>query len=75
MKEELLLLLEDNDLQNKMCLALINKALSGDTKAFVVIRDTIGEKPKNDESEVPFGPVVLNIHGVSPNDKLDESSD
>jgi hypothetical protein len=26
-------------------LALIEKAMSGDTKAFEVIRDTIGEKP------------------------------
>ncbi|DAA88422.1 TPA: hypothetical protein CPT87_05030 [Candidatus Gastranaerophilales bacterium HUM_5] len=45
LKEELLLLLEENDIQENLCLALIDKALDGDTKAFQIIRDTIGEKP------------------------------
>ncbi len=45
LKEHLLLLLEENDLQENLCLALIDKALEGDTKAFQIIRDTIGEKP------------------------------
>lgn len=45
LKEELLLLLENGDTQNKISLALIKKALKGDIKAFEVIRDTIGEKP------------------------------
>ena len=44
-KEELLLLLSQGDLQEKLSLALINKALSGDVRAFETIRDTIGEKP------------------------------
>lgn len=44
LKDELLLLLSSGDTQNKVSLALIEKALSGDTKAFEVIRDTIGEK-------------------------------
>lgn len=44
LKDELLLLLSNGDTQNKVSLALIEKALSGDTKAFEVIRDTIGEK-------------------------------
>ena len=44
LKDELLLLLSSEDTQNKVSLALIEKALSGDTKAFEVIRDTIGEK-------------------------------
>ena len=34
---------EDNWTQ--MCAAIVNKALSGDTKAFESIRDTIGQKP------------------------------
>lgn len=49
LKEELLLLLEDGDLQQRLSLALIKEALEGNkagsvTKAFEVIRDTIGEK-------------------------------
>ena len=50
LNEELLLLLEDGDVQERISLALINEALNGNkagsvTKAFEVIRDTIGEKP------------------------------
>jgi hypothetical protein len=50
LKEELLLLLSDGDIQERLSLALIDEALNGNkagsvTKAFEVIRDTIGEKP------------------------------
>lgn len=45
LKEELELLLSMDDSQNKISLALIDKAIKGDIKAFEVIRDTIGEKP------------------------------
>lgn len=45
LKEELLLLLEQGDMQEKISLALIQKAMNGDTKAFEVLRDTVGEKP------------------------------
>ena len=45
LKEELLLLLAVGDTQKKISLALIQKALNGDTKAFEVIRDSIGQKP------------------------------
>lgn len=45
LKEELLLLLEQGDTQEKVSLALIQQALEGNTKAFEVIRDSIGEKP------------------------------
>ena len=50
LKEELLLMLSDGDIQQKISLALINEAISGNnagsvTKAFEVIRDTIGERP------------------------------
>ncbi len=45
LKEQLLLLLKEDDIQENICLALIEKALNGDTKAFQIIRDTIGEKP------------------------------
>lgn len=43
--EELLALLSTGDTQKKMSLSLIEKALQGDTKAFEVVRDSIGEKP------------------------------
>lgn len=50
LKEELLLLLESEEIQQKISTALINEAINGNnagsvTKAFEVIRDTIGEKP------------------------------
>ncbi len=50
LREELLLLLSDGDVQSKMSVALIQEAIVGNnkgsvTKAFEVIRDTIGEKP------------------------------
>ena len=50
LKEELLALLSIGDVQEKLSLALLDEALHGNkagsvTKAFEVIRDTIGEKP------------------------------
>lgn len=45
LKEELLLLLDENDNQKNMTVQLLLKALDGDIKAFEVVRDTIGEKP------------------------------
>jgi hypothetical protein len=45
LREELLLLLNEGNTQKNITLALIDKATKGDTKAFEVLRDTIGEKP------------------------------
>lgn len=45
LKEELLLLLSEGDTQKTVSVALLKKAMDGDTKAFEVLRDTIGEKP------------------------------
>ena len=45
LKEELLLILSQNKTQNKMSVALVEKAMNGDIKAFEVLRDTAGEKP------------------------------
>ena len=45
LKEELNLLLLRGDTQERMSLSLIEEALKGNTKAFEIIRDTIGEKP------------------------------
>ena len=59
LKEELLLLLTKGDTSSRISLALINKALDGDIKAFEVIRDTIGEKPTNEH--IISGANTLNI--------------
>lgn len=45
LKEELEIILSNGDTQNRMSLALIEKAMNGDIRAFEVIRDTIGQKP------------------------------
>ena len=44
-KEELLKLLEEKNNNMALTEAMLTKALKGDTKAFEIIRDTIGEKP------------------------------
>ena len=63
LREELLALLETGDYQEKISLAMIQEAKAGNTKAFEVIRDTIGEKPKDKlevEQDKPFE-VNINI--------------
>ena len=45
MKETLLMMLAEGNTQDNITLALLQKALNGDTKAYEVIRDTVGEKP------------------------------
>lgn len=50
LREELLAILSDGNIQNKISLALIQEAIRGNrsgsvAKAFETIRDTIGEKP------------------------------
>ena len=48
LKEELIALLKTGDNQTKLSVALLSSALNGNVKAFEVIRDTIGEKPKEE---------------------------
>ena len=45
LKEELLLMLEDEEVQKSVAVALIQEAQNGNVKAFGVLRDTIGEAP------------------------------
>lgn len=45
LKEELLLLLSEGNTQKSVSVALLQKAMDGDVKAFEVLRDTIGERP------------------------------
>lgn len=49
LKEELLLLLSSKDLQEKISVALIDEAMKGNVKAYETIRDTIGEKPREQQ--------------------------
>lgn len=49
--EELRLLLSQGNTQEKLSIALLEEALQGNTKAYEIIRDTIGEKP-TDKVEV-----------------------
>ena len=67
LKEELLLMLSDGDIQEKISLALINEAINGNnagsvTKAFEVIRDTIGERPVE---KVQATQTVVDLSGFS----------
>lgn len=47
LKEELLALLEEDGMQERISIALLRKAMEGDVKAFTAVRDTIGEKPED----------------------------
>lgn len=66
LKDELLALLEAGDTQKNISLAMIQQALDGNTKAFEVIRDTVGEKPVdslklgNENEDKPFE-VKINV--------------
>ncbi len=62
LREELILLLSQGKTQEKMSLAIIEEAIKGNVKAFEVIRDTIGEKPKDIVENI--NPPVINITGV-----------
>lgn len=59
LKEELLLLLASGNTQEKISLSLIQQALDGNTKAFEIIRDTVGEKPKEEVEQKQEIKVVM----------------
>lgn len=61
LKETLLLLLEEGNTQNDITLALIEKAKSGDVKAYESIRDTIGEKPTDKMEADIKGEASINV--------------
>lgn len=73
LKEELLLLLSTNNNNEKISLAILQKALNGDIQAFTTIRDTIGEKPKeeievNDVTNKKFDEICSQIGGEGLNE-------
>lgn len=75
LREELLLLLETDDNNKKISVALIEKALLGDINAFTTIRDTIGEKPVTEQkiemeenSKLAYVLAQLNGNGLGDDD-------
>lgn len=64
LKEELLLLLSTGNMQNKISTALIEQAQKGNVKAYEIIRDTIGEKPKDQIEVGQEKPFEVNIKVV-----------
>jgi len=61
--EELLALLSVGDTQKNMTLAQVEKALKGDTKAYEVIRDTIGEKPTDKLETKGEQKIIVELQG------------
>lgn len=58
LREELDVLLSSDDYQEKVCTAIIDKAIKGDPRAFIAIRDSLGERP-TDETRFEFVPGLL----------------
>ena len=52
LKEGLIAILEKNDNNNKISIALSNKALNGERQAFTTTRDTLGDKPREEVKNV-----------------------
>ena len=65
LKEELLLMLEDEELQQSVAIALIKQAQNGNVKAFGMLRDTIGEAPVE---KVQSTQTVVDLSGFSTED-------
>ena len=62
LKEELLLMLEDQEVQKSVAIALIKEAQNGNVKAFGMLRDTIGEAPVE---KVQTTQTVVDLSGFS----------
>jgi ribosomal protein L9 len=63
LREELITLLQQGKTQERMSLSIIEKALNGDTKAFEVIRDTIGEKPTDKVEQNGKTEMTIKVQG------------
>lgn len=66
LKDSLLLLLECGNAQENICAALLAKAEKGDTKAFEIIRDSIGEKPVDKVEQINVSSLYSQIVGDIP---------
>ena len=62
LRDELIALLETKDYNQKISLAMIKEAEAGNTKAFEVIRDSIGEKPREQLGITQDEPFEVNIN-------------
>lgn len=72
LRDELLLLLESGDAQQRLCTALLERAFNGDTKAFEIIRDTIGERPIDKKEFNAMPPIALVQFAGSKEDNQEE---
>jgi len=61
LKEELLALLETEEYNKKISLAMIHEAEMGNVKAFLAVRDTIEENPKDKVEVTQDKPFEVNI--------------
>lgn len=61
LKEELLALLETKEYNKKISLAMIHEAEMGNVKAFLAVRDTIEENPKDKVEVSQDKPFEVNI--------------
>ena len=69
LKEELIAILQEKDIQYNICNALIKKALNGDIKAFEVIRETIGENYKDlDKSQEDITTRIVIVNDLPPDE-------
>lgn len=59
LREQLEMLLETGNTQESIAVALVEKAMSGDVRAFEVLRDTIGEKPVDKVVTAEVDPAVI----------------
>lgn len=59
LREQLEILLENGNTQESVAVALIEKAMGGDVKAFEVLRDTVGEKPVDKVVTAEVDPAVI----------------
>lgn len=78
LREELLAILSDGNIQNKISLALIQEAIIGNragsvAKAFETIRDTIGEKP-TDRIEQMSTNIIVDLSDVEVDNESDDDN-
>ena len=56
---------EDTSVQNVLMIQTINQAMMGDTKAIVIVRDTIGEKPIEESVVTSYTPTPEDMEMIS----------
>ena len=64
LKEELLVLLSEGNTQERVCVALVEKAQNGDVRAFETLRDTVGENPRDNDTIEKLTEMIETMLGV-----------